>query len=102
MVLEAPQMSQWLIKTTAEDFPGGTVDKTLPANAEDMGWPWSRKIPHALGQLSLCTTTIETELLSPGATTTEHMSHNNWSPHTPEPMFHNKRSHLSKKPAPRN
>ena len=30
-------MSQWLIKTTAEDFPGGTVDKTLPANAEDMG-----------------------------------------------------------------
>ena len=64
--------------------------------------PWSRKISHALGQLSLCTTTIETELLSPGATTTEHMSHNNWSPHTPEPMFHNKRSHFNKKPAHRN
>ena len=31
--------SQWLIKTMAEDFPGETVDKTLPANAGDMGWP---------------------------------------------------------------
>ena len=29
MVLEAPQMSQWLIKTMAEDFSGGTVH----------GWP---------------------------------------------------------------
>ena len=25
--------------------------------------PWSRKIPHALGQLSLCATTIEAHVL---------------------------------------
>ena len=43
--------------------------------------PWSRKISHAKGQLSLC------------AATTEPMCHNCWSPCTLEPMLHNKRSH---------
>ena len=33
--------------------------------------PWSRKIPHAAEQLSLCFTTIEPVLWSPGATATE-------------------------------
>ena len=33
--------------------------------------PWFGKIPHALGQLSPCTTAIEPELQSPGATTAE-------------------------------
>ena len=32
--------------------------------------PWSRKIPHAVEQLSLCTTAIEPVLQSPGATAT--------------------------------
>ena len=33
--------------------------------------PWSRKIPHAIRQLSLCTTTIELVLWSLGALTAE-------------------------------
>ena len=49
------------------DFPGGTVDKNLPANAGGYGFdPWSRKIPHASVQLSQ------------KATTTEPMSSNYW------------------------
>ena len=46
-----------------QGFPGGTVVKNLPANAGDMGSiPWSRKIPHAMEQLSPCTTTTEPAL----------------------------------------
>ena len=33
--------------------------------------PWSRKIPYAVEQLSLCTTTIEPALWSPGTANTE-------------------------------
>ena len=33
--------------------------------------PWSRKIPHSMEQLSLCATTIEPVLESPGIATTE-------------------------------
>ena len=46
------------------DFPGGPVVKNPPANAGD----WrsipgpETKIPHALGQLSPCTTTSEPTL----------------------------------------
>ena len=42
--------------------------------------PWPRKIPHAMEQLSPCTTTIEPVLWSPGATTTEHKCCDHWSP----------------------
>ena len=42
-------------------FPGGSAVKILPANAGD---PWSRRIPHATGQLSPCTTTTEPVLWS--------------------------------------
>ena len=45
------------------EFPGGTQDENLPANAEDTGSilcpvqsSLSRKIPHSSGQLSLCVT----------------------------------------------
>ena len=41
------------------DFPGATVDESPPASAEDMGWIWPGKIPHA------------SEQLSPGAATAE-------------------------------
>ena len=41
-----------LNKNILKDFPGGTVDKNLPANAGDMG----------LIQLSPCTTSTEPEL----------------------------------------
>ena len=42
-------------------FPGGSVGKSPLANAEDIANadPWSRKIPHAAEQLSLCTAMIE-------------------------------------------
>ena len=34
--------------------------KNLPTNAGDTGFdPWSRKVPHAIGQLSLEATTTE-------------------------------------------
>ena len=32
-------------------FPGGAVVKTSPANGRDKVDPWSRRIPHAMGQL---------------------------------------------------
>ena len=43
------------------DFPGGPVDKNLPAIAGDTGSIPGQgpKIPHAKGQLSLYTTTTE-------------------------------------------
>ena len=48
--------------------------------------PWSRKIPHATEKLSLCPTTTESGLYSPGATTiTEPVSHNDWSPRAQSP-----------------
>ena len=39
-------------------FPGGRVVKNLPANAHRFR-SWSKKIPRAMEQLSLCTTTTE-------------------------------------------
>ena len=43
-----------------QGFPGGTVVKNPPANAEDIGFePWSGKIPHAAEQLSPYATTTE-------------------------------------------
>ena len=48
------------VKRQILDFPGGPVVKNPPANAGDMGFdPWSRKFPHAMGQLSLEATTTE-------------------------------------------
>ena len=41
-------------------FPGGTVVRSLPANARGHGFePWSGKILHAMEQLSPCATTTE-------------------------------------------
>ena len=49
------------LKTVSEDFPGGPVVKTSPSNAGDVGSipGQGTKIPHALGQLSLCAATTE-------------------------------------------
>ena len=42
------------------DFTGGSAVKNVPANARSHRFnPWSRKIPHAVEQLSLCITAIE-------------------------------------------
>ena len=48
--------------------------------------PWSRRIPHATEQLSLC------------ATTTEPACHNYWSPHALGLVLHNERSYCDEKP----
>ena len=41
---------------------------------------WSRKIPHAGEQQSLCTTAVDPVIWSPGAATTKPMYCNSWSP----------------------
>ena len=52
--------------------------------------PWSRKIPHAVEQLSPCATTTEPVLWSQQATTTEAACL--------EPVLRSKRSHCNEKP----
>ena len=58
--------------------------------------PWSRKIPHAMEQLSQITATFEPVLQSSGAATTEATCGNYWSPHALERVLHSKRSHCRK------
>ena len=51
-------LTPWFIsKVQPGDFPGGPVVRNLPSNAGDTGSipGWGTKIPHAVGQLSLCT-----------------------------------------------
>ena len=50
-----------LLELTNGDFPGGSVVKNPPSNAGDMGSTpgWGTRIPHAMEQLSPCTTTTE-------------------------------------------
>ena len=51
------------IRILMTNFRGILVVKNLPANAGDTGFdPWSRKIPHAMGQLNHYTTTNEPDL----------------------------------------
>ena len=52
-------------------------------------YPWSKKIPYAVEQLSLYTTATETVLWSLGATAAEPMYHSYWSLHAIEPMLCN-------------
>ena len=71
--------SLWWGKTASLGFPGGTVVKTLPANAGDTGLspgPGRSHMPRsnwacAPQLLSLCSRAREPQLLSPHATTTE-------------------------------
>ena len=48
-----------LILKESKDFSCGTMERNPPTGAENRLNPWSRKIPHAWGQLSLCATTAE-------------------------------------------
>ena len=66
------------LKKQLYSFHGGSVVKTPPTNAGDMGWIiWSKKIPCALEQLAraqllnLCSRAWEPQLLSPRGSTTE-------------------------------
>ena len=85
-----------LILRAGWDFPGGKESACQWRRHEFN--PWSKKIPHAAKQLSPCATTTEPVLSSQGATATEPPGGNYWSPHTPEPVVRNKRSHHHKKP----
>jgi len=58
-------------KYTVLGFSGGSVLKTLPANAGGMVQSLSRNIPHAAEQLSPCTTTMEPVLQSLRTTAAE-------------------------------
>ena len=81
------------------DFPGGPVVKNPPCNAGDAGSipGQGTKIPHALGQVSPCTTTTELARLNKracGPQTTEPMHSGTPAPqlHSPcalEPARHN-------------
>ena len=52
-------------------FLGGSVER-ITCQCRRHGFdPWSRKVPHASGQLSPWTTTTDLELWGPGAATTE-------------------------------
>ena len=67
--------SYFLIKLEKKHFPGGPAVKNLPASTGDQGSiPGLGKIPHVMGQLSLCAATTE-------------------------PVLRNKRSHHKEKPA---
>ena len=59
-------------------FPGGSVVKNPPANAEDIGLiPWSGKIPSAKEQQGPQATTTEVMLQSLAAATIEPTCHTN-------------------------
>ena len=67
------ELKQWSVsvQTWKRDSPGGSVVENLPANAGNRFDPWPGKIPLAAEQPSLCATTPEAMLSSPGATTPE-------------------------------
>ena len=52
-------LSDWTDWSELKDFSSGTMDRNPPTNAENRFNPWSRKIPYAWEQLSLCATTAE-------------------------------------------
>ena len=82
-MLETWPMPMVQIKSPITDFPRGPAVKNPPTKGRTLRFdPWSRKIPHAERQLSLCAMTTE--------------------PCTLEPMFCNKRSHHSEKPTHQN
>ena len=76
-----------------QDFPGGTVEKNLPANARDIGSiPGLERCHMSRSNKAWCATTSELALQSPQTATTE--------AHVPRPC--NKRSHHNEKPVRHN
>lgn len=63
-------MAKWT-KSKIKGLPGGTGDKNSPANEKYGSNLCSGKIPCAMEQLSLCTTTTEPVFFRPQATATE-------------------------------
>jgi len=54
--------SQYILTKNNSSFPGGSVVKNPPANAEDTGLILCKEILHAVDHLSLCNATIEVML----------------------------------------
>lgn len=52
------------MRKVTQGLPGGSVVENLPPMQGHGFNPWSEKIPHAVGQVSPCTTTTEPQLLS--------------------------------------
>ena len=86
------------LKKEFRDFPGGSVVKSLPANAGDMGsipgpgrfhMPQSNKA-YAPQLLSLCSRALESQLLSPCAKLLK--------PVSLQPVLRYKRRHGNEKP----
>ena len=82
------------------DFSGGPGVKNLPSNAGDAGLNTGQgtKIPHAAGQLSLCSTTIELMRINErvrGPQTTEPMRP---EAHAPQPERENLHATTREKP----
>ena len=81
------------------DFPGGTVDKNLPANIGDMG------LLCGLGRLTSLRATKPIHhnywacVIQPEAPTIEPACYIHWSLCAPEAVLCNKRSHHNEKPA---
>ena len=84
-----------VLKKSSRGFPGGAMDKNLPANAGDTGSSPGLGTSHMLRSnkarapqlLSLRSRAREPQLLKPACL---------------EPMLRNKRSHRNEKPAHRN
>ena len=89
-----------ITKINRPDFPSGTVDKTLPANAGDTG-----SIPGL--EDSTCHRAAEPVCRNYGAGAPEPLHHNWWAPllqllkpvHL-EPVLHNQRSRWTRSPGP--
>jgi len=65
-------MTSQYLKHKDLNFPGGTVDMSLPANGRRHRFdPWSGKIPHATEQINPCATTSEPEFYNPHTATIE-------------------------------
>ena len=64
------------MKATAQEKILALCNISPPANAGDRFDPWSRKIPHAVEQVSRYTTAIKPVLQSPRATIAEPTSCN--------------------------
>ena len=77
-------------------FPGGSVIKTLLADARDMGLipDLGSLIPQAAEQLSLCATTTKPALYTPGPESTE--------ARPLESALHDQGSHCGERPLHRN
>ena len=72
------------------DFPGGAMDKNLPANAGDCGFnPWSGKILHAAEQLSPCSKITEPTIQSLWAENAEAPASRTHALQQEKPMYYN-------------